>query len=185
LDLTRISPLLAALSCLAGALAGLLIFALTHALFSVYFPSSQTHRQRRPNQRLTAQEVWAGFTAEADAIADADAEEPAPELEPDAGINPDLGLEEIAPIGAVLRTGNGGEVIVTGLGRAGERPLGFGMADVGRAGVDENESIQRQIWEMMLRELELEAERERRPRLCSLVLNASVRVAQEYSRYRN
>jgi hypothetical protein len=66
-----------------------------------------------PNQRLSAREVWAGFTAEADAIADADAdaEELAPELEPDAGNDPDLGL--------------------------GSYSYGFGMVDAGRAEVDE------------------------------------------------
>lgn len=155
MDLTHICPLLAILSCLAGALTGLLIFVLTHILLSTCFPSLRSQRQQqRPNQHLSDREVWARFTAEADAIgdadadADADAEDGMPGLEPDAdadldlGLNRhlDLGLEGIVPIEHILRMGIGQEVTDVGLGRAGEQPLWFGMMDVGMAGADEDEN---------------------------------------------
>jgi hypothetical protein len=89
MDLSTISPLLAILSCLAGAFTGLLIFVLSHVLLSTYCPCLRSKRQERPNQRQGDEEmeVWARFTADADADAGAGAgagaEGPLPELEPD------------------------------------------------------------------------------------------------------
>jgi hypothetical protein len=63
MDITAISPLLPILSCLAGALLGLLLCVLSHALLSTCFPSlrslQQQQRQEPRNQQNALRNTWA------------------------------------------------------------------------------------------------------------------------------
>lgn len=109
MEITAISPVLAILSCLAGAPLGLLLFVLSHTLLSTCFPSvrslQQQQRQERRNQQNAARNTWARARARVDA--DADAEDLVLDLEPDTDGDSDVGLREVVTMEEVLEIGIG------------------------------------------------------------------------------